>query len=124
MLLLDLLFTAFIYLIVPIVIIIARKKYSKATIKKIMIINGICGFVLFSALYIATGQDKIANFAPALLWCSIGNVILNKTSCLEKMTFPGSIHNDDKVLYCRKCGEKLIENSRFCSKCGAGVTEE
>ena len=25
------------------------------------------------------------------------------------------------ILYCRRCGEKLIENSRFCRKCGTEV---
>ena len=25
--------------------------------------------------------------------------------------------------FCRKCGNKLIENSRFCSKCGTSVVE-
>ena len=24
----------------------------------------------------------------------------------------------DQILFCRSCGEKLIENSRFCRKCG------
>lgn len=29
----------------------------------------------------------------------------------------------NKVRYCRKCGEKLIENSRFCRKCGTEIVE-
>lgn len=31
--------------------------------------------------------------------------------------------NDNKVCFCRKCGEKLIDNSRFCRKCGTEVVE-
>ena len=31
--------------------------------------------------------------------------------------------NDNKVYFCRKCGEKLIDNSRFCRKCGTEVVE-
>ncbi len=27
----------------------------------------------------------------------------------------------DKIVFCRKCGEKLIENSQFCAKCGTQV---
>ena len=27
----------------------------------------------------------------------------------------------DKVIFCRKCGEKLIENSQFCTKCGTQI---
>lgn len=30
----------------------------------------------------------------------------------------------DKVLFCRKCGEKLIDNSQFCCKCGTQIVKE
>ena len=30
----------------------------------------------------------------------------------------------DKICFCRKCGEKLIDNSKFCSKCGTEVIKE
>ena len=30
----------------------------------------------------------------------------------------------EKVLFCRKCGEKLIDNSQFCRKCGTAVIKE
>lgn len=29
-----------------------------------------------------------------------------------------------QILFCRKCGEKLIENSQFCRKCGTKVVKE
>lgn len=32
--------------------------------------------------------------------------------------------NDNKVYFCRKCGEKLIDNSRFCRKCGTEIKVE
>lgn len=28
---------------------------------------------------------------------------------------------EDKICFCRKCGEKLLDGSRFCSKCGTEV---
>ena len=28
-----------------------------------------------------------------------------------------------KICFCRKCGEKLIDNSRFCSKCGTEIVD-
>ena len=31
------------------------------------------------------------------------------------------ITDADQVRFCRKCGEKLIDNSRFCRKCGTEV---
>ena len=30
----------------------------------------------------------------------------------------------DKISFCRKCGEKLIDNSEFCRKCGTKVAKE
>lgn len=32
--------------------------------------------------------------------------------------------NNDHVRFCRKCGEKLIDNSQFCRKCGTEVVKE
>ena len=34
---------------------------------------------------------------------------------------PGTI---DKILFCRKCGTKLLEGSQFCSKCGTEIIQE
>lgn len=31
---------------------------------------------------------------------------------------------EQKICFCRKCGEKLIDSSRFCSKCGTEVVKE
>lgn len=28
---------------------------------------------------------------------------------------------EDKVVFCRKCGEKLLDRSQFCSKCGTAI---
>lgn len=32
--------------------------------------------------------------------------------------------NTDQIRFCRKCGEKLIDNSKFCRKCGTAVVKE
>ena len=53
---------------------------------------------------------------------------LNKTS--EKTYLPqekttittNEVSFSDKVVFCRKCGEKLLERSQFCSKCGTEIT--
>lgn len=34
------------------------------------------------------------------------------------------IADTDRIRFCRKCGEKLIDNSRFCRKCGTEIIEE
>ena len=33
------------------------------------------------------------------------------------------IADTDRIRFCRKCGEKVLDNSRFCRKCGAEVVE-
>ncbi len=33
------------------------------------------------------------------------------------------ITDTDRIRFCRKCGEKVLDNSRFCRKCGAEVVE-
>lgn len=46
----------------------------------------------------------------------------NKDSTLDNKTFIGAASKSDiKVCFCRKCGERLIDNSKFCRKCGTEV---
>lgn len=33
------------------------------------------------------------------------------------------IVDTDRIRFCRKCGEKLIDNSRFCRKCGTEIVD-
>lgn len=33
------------------------------------------------------------------------------------------VDNDDIIKFCRKCGEKLIDNSQFCRKCGTEIVD-
>lgn len=33
------------------------------------------------------------------------------------------IADTDRIRFCRKCGEKLLDNSQFCRKCGTEVVE-
>ncbi len=45
------------------------------------------------------------------------NVTVQEISPIEEV-------NNDKVCFCRKCGEKLIDNSQFCRKCGTEIVKE
>ena len=45
-----------------------------------------------------------------------------KTEAVSSET-TAQLATDSKNLFCRKCGEKLLENSKFCRKCGAQVEE-
>lgn len=54
------------------------------------------------------GKSKTDNLAPSP----------------AKAAFPESPAVGDRILFCRKCGEKLIDNSKFCRKCGTEVVKE
>ena len=79
---------------------------------------------------------------PAALWG--GTIFLARTLCKEwddhkrrkqstsvppansnpvPVSTPAANHTP-QVLFCRKCGAKLIENSQFCRKCGAKIVKE
>lgn len=67
-----------------------------------------------------------ANISTASGWqCSCGRVHPKyETSCIcGKSKFDNLKPNTDKICFCRKCGEKLIDNSRFCRKCGTEIVE-
>jgi predicted amidophosphoribosyltransferase len=34
---------------------------------------------------------------------------------------PKTSNGSGDMLFCRKCGNKILSDSRFCSKCGAEV---
>lgn len=43
--------------------------------------------------------------------------------------FPTEAQTDEdleipKILFCRKCGTKLLENARFCKECGTEIIEK
>ncbi len=74
--------TVFGYLLVPIIIVLLRKKYSAKKIRKIIIINCIIVWFLFRILEIELGNDPSMGSA-VFLWGAIGYLILRKY-CLGK----------------------------------------
>lgn len=44
--------------------------------------------------------------------------IINSADIIENKE---GISDTNKICFCRKCGEKLIDNSRFCRKCGIEI---
>lgn len=48
---------------------------------------------------------------------------LNKTPQENPTITTSEESTSDKVVFCRKCGEKLLERSQFCRKCGTEVVE-
>lgn len=83
-------------------------------------------------------QDKdYSNTSPTPGWqCSCGRVHPKyESSCIcgkSKRAFisqPQStetidLATTDKISFCRKCGNKLIDGATFCSKCGTKIMKE
>ncbi len=132
-LLISAIITVLVYMFVPLIIIISRKKFRKKTIKLIIIFNGLGGFLLFTVIYALLGNESGASVWVAILWSTIANFILKKTSCFEtEEANTEDIDTSDEtkksvkendILFCRKCGEKLIDGSQFCRKCGTRIIE-
>lgn len=162
---LDLCITAFAYLFVPTIFCIRNKPLSHAKIRTIVIINGVCIWLLFTI--IKSLLNSPGTSAAVFLWSFIADLIMTKRLAPEEDTSepPHETANPDlqleepqpeevapeilpaespqavfptpvmaeptenkpsepaKILFCKKCGDKLIENSKFCKKCGAPITE-
>ena len=98
---------------------ITKKKYKGLCYG----INAI-GLVFFVAL------NGASNGAPYLLWTWIFSnygiktltargLLSDTAKNIEKVS-----ESADKILFCRKCGTSLDEDSRFCRKCGTEIKEE
>lgn len=87
-LLVNLFITAIAYLLVPIIILISEKKLTLPQIKKTVIINGICVWLIFMVIRAEMGTD--ATSAAVFLWSYIGYALL-KRKC--------SVEGDDTKIY-------------------------
>ena len=98
---------------------ITKKKYKGLCYG----INAI-GLVFFVAL------NGASNGAPYLLWTWIFSnygiktltargLLSDTAKSIEEVS-----ESADKILFCRKCGTRLDEDSRFCRKCGTEIKEE
>lgn len=82
----NLIITAIIYLIVPAIFLFialtTNRQYALATIKKIVIINGVCCWLFFRIAILEAGGDVTSGFA-AFLWSGIAYKILKKYALIE-----------------------------------------
>ena len=108
---------------------IAKKKYKR-------LCYGINIAVMFMFIVI---NGEASSGGPYLLWTWIfsswGTRILEDKGLLDDGTYIPSappvqtpqhskpIVEADKICFCRKCGEKMIDNSKFCRKCGTEIVE-
>ena len=109
---------------------ITKKKYRR-------LCYGINIAVMFMFIVI---NGEASSGGPYLLWTWIfsswGTRILEDKGLLDDGTYIPSaptpvqapqqsrpIVEVDKICFCRKCGEKMIDNSKFCRKCGTEIVE-
>ena len=130
--LIDFILTAVGYLLVPFIFWMKananNQKYTLGTIKKIVIINGICAWVLFRIITLEmTGE--VTTGAAVFLWSAVAYWLLKKyclieesaqesaeTSSPAEQNFTGNVKCE--AVFCRKCGSKLLDGSQFCHECG------
>lgn len=85
--LIDLILTAVGYLLVPFIFWMkanaTNQKYTMDTIKKIVIINGICVWVLFRIITLEMNGEATSGVA-AIVWSGIAYVLLKKYTLIEE----------------------------------------
>lgn len=125
-LLLDLLITALVYLLVPLIFYFRGKTLTLSKIRKIVIINGICVWLAFTI--VKSLLDISQASAAVFVWSFVAYKLMTKTLLIEENT-----ENDETeatqtiqpsqatrtVQFCRKCGAKALNDAVFCSHCGS-----
>ena len=79
--LVNLILTAFGYLLLPVIFAIRGKKYSKKKLKRIALLNCFIVWIIFSIIIIESGGTGAG--ASAILYYFIGHAIMKK-NCLEE----------------------------------------
>ena len=116
--------------------IMAVKLYKECRINKWIYIFGWASIAL---LFINTLGNNIIMYATGYLMFSASSIIaliiriatvmllpisLFVYTCIIKVNLTKEmVDYENKVLFCRKCGMKLIHSSKYCSNCGTEVVE-
>ncbi len=77
--LLDLFSTIFAYLCLPTIYCLRRTQLTPSQVKKIVIVNSVCVWLIFTIIRIANGTGGIAG---GFLWCYVANWLMKKY-CLK-----------------------------------------
>ena len=131
-LLIGIVITLVVYGAFPIILAMGRKEIITKT-KYNLLCFGANFFVMF--LLFALIQESSGS--PYILWTcvfsSIGLKILKKRGVLEgfQNVNKGFIDNakedtsidENKINFCRKCANRLLDKAKFCNKCGAEVID-
>lgn len=98
-LVISLIITAFAYLLVPIIVcIIGRRSlrlFSKKTIRKIVIINGVCVWLIFQIIRLIQGDTGIST--AVFLWSAVAYWIMNKSLVIQTAEVAAPIQADTEA---------------------------
>lgn len=133
-LLLSLAITVVAYGAFPLIFANARK--SPITKKKY---RGLCYGINVAVMFLfIVINDGASNGAPYFLWTWVFSswgtrILAGKGLLVDGKYVPSApvsapqqsnpVVVTDKVCFCRKCGERLIVRSKYCSKCGTEIIE-
>lgn len=79
----NLVITALVYLFVPGVLVVSKNVFRESTLKKIVIANGIAGYMFFSLVYALLGDGGTPSISATFIWSSIGYLILKKRGAIQ-----------------------------------------
>ncbi len=111
----GLVFTSFVYLFVPLIIITRGNKRTKKSIRKIAIFNALGCSAMFFLWNLCLGELEPPHLSATFLWGSIGYALLKRNLCFE---------NDDddddpnRLVECVNCGYRSNKIFSACPKCG------
>ncbi len=113
----------------------AKTRNSLITKKKYKLLCYGVNFIVMGTFIVINGGAS--NGAPYLLWtwifsnCGVKILTTKELIMDSKYVYseepatsePETEIETDKICFCRKCGEKLLDNSKFCRKCGTEIVE-
>lgn len=105
----SLIFTIFVYCLIPIFIRIFIGKLTRIKAKRVVIVNCIFGYIFFVILYKMSDINNVPNMIPALIWGYISYLLL-----IDK----NRVENNDKILcdYCKSYNNSKRKNCYMCGK--------
>ena len=126
-LLLSLAVTIVMYSVFPLVFAYTRK--VTITKKKYKLLCYGINFAIAFMFTLINVIDAPLNGGPYILWTTVFSNLGAKILCERRVIIDDEalrmkdepVVGDNNISFCRKCGSKLLDNSRFCSKCGTEI---
>ena len=117
---LSLVITIFVYLFVPVIILISGKKLKPSTIKKITAANGFVCFLIFYIIQTEIGNDG-ASIGVCFTWSAVAYWMLTKKCSIYAPSKPKTRVESKSTKFCVHCGAAIDYDAVVCVVCGCSV---